>query len=131
MKIQRAKLKEYIKEIRASGGVVNTAITLAAAKGIVMAKDANILVENGGYLNLTKDWAKRLMARMGLVKRKATTVLKVTPEEFADLKEQYLTDIETISKFEAIPKDLIINWDQTAVKYVPVSDWTKEVKGAK
>ena len=26
---------------------------------------------------------------------------------------------------------MIINWDQTAVKYVPVSDWTKEVRGAK
>ena len=65
------------------------------------------------------------MSRMGLVKRKATT------KEFADLREQYLDDIETISKMEAIPKEMIINWDQTAVKYVPISDWTEEVKGAK
>jgi len=25
----------------------------------------------------------------------------------------------------------VINWDQTAVKYVPVSSWTQEMKGAK
>jgi len=25
----------------------------------------------------------------------------------------------------------MINWDQTAVKYVPVSNWTQEVKGTK
>ena len=25
----------------------------------------------------------------------------------------------------------MINWDQTAIKYVPVSNWTQGVKGAK
>ena len=29
------------------------------------------------------------------------------------------------------PADLIINWDHTGLKYVPVSNWTMEVKGAK
>ena len=32
---------------------------------------------------------------------------------------------------EEIPDDLIINWDQTGIKYVPVSNWTMEVKGGK
>ena len=26
---------------------------------------------------------------------------------------------------------MIINWDQMVVKYVPISDWTKEVTGVK
>jgi len=68
---------------------------------------------------------------MGLVQRKATTTVKISAENFEDLKKQFLTDIETISKFEEIPKELVINWDQTAVKYVPVSNWTQEVKDAK
>jgi len=42
----------------------------------------------------------------GLVKRKGTTVTKITAESFDRLKEQFLTDIEMISKFESIPKDL-------------------------
>jgi len=54
------QVQQFIREVQASGGVVNTAITLAAAKGIVLAEDANLLSENGGYLNLTSDWAKRL-----------------------------------------------------------------------
>ena len=62
---------------------------------------------------------------------KTHTVLKITPNEFADLREQYLNDIETVSKMEAIPKEMIINWDQRVVKCVPVSDCTKEVRGAK
>jgi len=53
-----AQIWEFIRETRESGCVVNTRVTLAAATGIVMAKDANMLAENGGYLNLTKDWAK-------------------------------------------------------------------------
>ena len=32
---------------------------------------------------------------------------------------------------EDIPKDLVINWDQTAIKFVPVSNWTQQVKGTK
>ena len=30
-----------------------------------------------------------------------------------------------------IPEDLIINWDQTGLKYVPVADWTFAEKGSK
>lgn len=30
-----------------------------------------------------------------------------------------------------IPGDLIINWDHTGIKYVPVSNWTFEKKGSK
>ena len=57
--------------------------------------------------------------------------MKITAEVFEDLKVQFLTDIETVSMLEDIPKDLVINWDQTAVKFVPVSNWTQEVKGWK
>ena len=43
-------------------------ISLVAATGIVLGKDANVLSKNGGYLDLTRYWAKRLMFRKGLVK---------------------------------------------------------------
>ena len=32
---------------------------------------------------------------------------------------------------DEIPLDLIINWDQTGINYVPVSSWTMEVEGSK
>ena len=96
-----------------------------------MAKDANLLQENGGGINLTKDWANRLLARMGYVKRKATTKAKVSPVLFAGMKAQFLSDIRTVVVMESIPPELIINWDQTGIKYVPVSCWTLEKKGSK
>ena len=42
-----------------------------------MNKNANLLVSNGGGINLTKDWAKYLLKRMGFVKRKACSKFKV------------------------------------------------------
>ena len=48
-------------------------------KGVVTASDANRLAENGGPMLITKNWAKRLLGRVGLVKHQATTKVKVTP----------------------------------------------------
>lgn len=46
-------------------------------------------------------------------------------------KKQFFPDIHAIVAMEEIPKELIINWDQTGMKYVPVSNWTFETKGSK
>ena len=39
-------------------GVVNTQIIMHTARCVIMSHDANLLAENGGYMNITKDWAK-------------------------------------------------------------------------
>ena len=94
-----------------------------------MARDANLLVENGGSIDLSKDWAKRLLGRMGFVKRKATSKVTISPMELESSKVQFLNDIRTIVTLEEIPMELIINWDQTPIKFVPVSNWTHDKKG--
>ncbi len=63
---------------------------------------------------------------MGFVKRRASTKAKVTIEDFQKIKEQFLLDIKVIVQMENIPSDLVINWDQTGMHYVPVSSWTME-----
>ena len=55
-----------------------------------MNKDANLLFENGGGINLTKDWAKYLMKRMGFVKQKACSKAKIDVEHFKEIKEEFL-----------------------------------------
>lgn len=37
----------------------------------------------------------------------------------------------TIIEMEEIPKDLVINWDYTGIKYVPVGNWTMPKEGSK
>ena len=82
-------------------------------------------------VDLNKGWAQYLLHRMGYVKRKATTKAKVTVENFAAVKEDYLLEIKQVITMDEIPADLIINFDQTGLSIVPSSDWTMEAKGAK
>ena len=108
---------------------MNTAIVLATARGVILAKDANLLAEIGGSIDLSKDWAKQLLSRMGYVKRKATSKVTISSTELESLKVQFLSDIRTIVSLEEIPMKLIINWDQTPIKFVPVFNWTHDKKG--
>ena len=125
------QVQSYLTSLRKNGAVVNTAIVMACAEGIVRSKDSNLLCSNGGHIFLTKDWAKSLLRRMGLVKRRASTKSKVSVENFEELKEQYLLDIKACVEMDEVPDELIINWDQTGIHYVPVSSWTMEKEGSK
>ena len=40
-------------------------------------------------------------------------------------------DVKTITEMEDIPADLVLNWDQTGIHYVPVSSYTMEKGGSK
>ena len=46
-------------------------------------------------------------------------------------KSQFLFDMKATVEMQEIPPELIINWDQTGVKIVPLSSWTMEQRGAK
>ena len=121
------QLQEYVCYLRATGAAVNTAVVIASAEGILLSKDANILK----HIMLTKDWAKSLLIRMGMVKRRVSSKAKVDVEKFEALKQGFLLDINNIVSLEEIPPDLIINWDQTGINYVPVGSWTMEKEGAR
>ena len=54
--------------------VINCVVTIAVGIGIVMNNDANLLLANGGHINLTKHWAKYLLSYMDFVKRRANTI---------------------------------------------------------
>ena len=94
--------------------------------------DFGFLECNSSHTVLQKSWAKYLLSKMNFVKRKATTKKpKVTVENFEELKAQFLMDIKAIVTIEDIPDDMIVNWDQTAIKYIPLSNWTMAKEGSK
>ena len=63
-------VQDCINALRKVGGVVNTTIAMAAANGIIAARNPALLVQHWGHLEITKAWAKSLFQRMGYVKRK-------------------------------------------------------------
>jgi len=75
------QVKSIVQDLQAAYGTVNTAVVLSTARGVVLAKDVNLLVESGGSSHLSKDWVKRLLGRMGYVKRKATSKVTILPME--------------------------------------------------
>ena len=125
------ELKAYILAVRDAGGVVNTAIVMAAGTGVLRQKDPGSLECNGGTLTLKKSWAKYLLGKMNFVKRKATTRAKSMVHNFDEVKQQFLQDVSAVVTFEEIPDALIVNWDQTGINYVPVSHWTMAKEGSK
>ena len=124
-------VQKYIRAVRAAGGVVTTSITIAAATAIVKQNDRSLLVENGGPINLTPNWAKSLLVRMEFVKRKGTSTAKISLPNFVEVKEQYIFDYKAITYMEEIPLELVLNWDHTGISIVPGSSWTMELKGTK
>ena len=127
------QVQAYLSDFREGATVVNTAIAIGCVQGLVKHYDSNLLECNGGPIVLTKSWAKSLLQRMGSIKQRASSKGKVSAAIFQLLKEQFLFDIETIIEMiidmEDIPADLVLNWDQTGIHYIPVSSYTMEREG--
>ena len=125
------QVQAYLMKLRDVGGVVNGTIARASAKGIIRMTNPKLLTINGGHVVLTKKWSKYLLKRMGFVKRKANSKARVNVDGFMELKTNYLADIRAIINLEEVPPCLVINWDHTGLKYVPVSSWTMAKEGSK
>ena len=65
------KVQECIKELWRDGASIGvaTSVVVATAQGVIMNKNADLLVSNGGYINLTDNWVKSLQNQMGFVKK--------------------------------------------------------------
>ena len=91
------QVREYIRELRREGVVINSDVAIAVGTGIVMNSNANLLVTNSGHIDLTKHWAKYLLSCMDFVKRRVNTKAKVTVEYFDELKKLFSTRIQQCS----------------------------------
>ena len=125
------QVQAYLMKLREVGGVVNSAIARGSARGIIRMTNPKLLASNGGHIVLTKKWSKYLLKRMGFVKRKASSKARGNVHDFVEVKTNYLADIKAIISLEEVPPCLVINWDHTGLKYVPVSSWTMAKEGSK
>ena len=122
-------VKDYIKQLRAAGGVISTSVVMAAARGIILSKNRALLQEYRGHISIEKSWARSLLIRMKFVKRKGSTAAKLPPADFEQVKSEFLERIKTAVFENKIVPQLVINWDETAIRLIPYSDWTMEEQG--
>ena len=104
---------------------------MAVDEGMIRAHDRTMLVQYGGYLEITKVLSHVIAKRMDFVKHKATT--KSTPgmsaEVFQSVKDGFLKQITRLVILVDMPDKLIINLGQTGVKLFPIGDWTMAAEG--
>lgn len=110
---------------------VNRLIVIAAAKGILFHKNPGVLKEHGGPIEIGKSWSESFLRRNGFVKHKATKAACKVPADFAEIKLAFQQRTKDEVQTWSIPHALIINWDQTGSKLVPVSEWTMEKVGTR
>ena len=90
-----------------------------------------LLVEHGGHIELTKTWARSLLAQMGYVKRKCSNAGKLAVPRFSELQADFLADVQAEVIMNEVPAQLIFNWDQIALHLVPTGQWTMNKSGEK
>ena len=119
-------VQSYITKLRSAGANVNRSIAIATAKGVVKAQNPSLLTENGGSMDLGRKWAESLFKRMNFVKQKATKAARKVPNDFEQLKTEFIRKVHSRIKgnpeegLPPIPFELILNWDQTGSKLVPM-----------
>ena len=86
------------------------------------------LADYGGPATLSVAWSKPLLKQMDITKRRGSTKVSGTPNNFKEAKQKFLSDIVETVEFEEIPGNLIFNWDQTGINLVLSSLWTMEEK---
>jgi len=116
------------KNLREIGGVVNTAILIGAANEIVGARNCRRLVKNGGHISITKGC---VLHCMNYVKSKGSNAGKISALSFNEYRDVLLADVQAEVVMRNIPKDLIFNWDQTAIQLFPTGDWAMNETKAK
>ena len=99
-------VQDYITSMRAVGGIVNTAIVMAAAGG---AQDLVSLVQHCGHIELEKLWAKSLLGQMGYIKRKCSNAGEVSLPPIQI--QSFQADIQAEVAMNEVPPDLNFNWD--------------------
>ena len=123
------KVKIFLHVLRRKGGVGNTVVAVATAKALI----ARSSDEHLNCLDLDSSyWANSLFRRMDFMKQTCTTSKPEIPElakEEAKLIFQH--QIANLVERQPIPSSLIMNFDQTPLKYAAVANQTLSRKGSK
>ena len=115
-----AQVQQFVKVLHKGGTSVTPQVVIAAAEGIISAKDKNLLATNGGSIQLSRTWAVSLMKRVGLRKRKGkdgeySGIPSIPTTEDLSVIDQISTAVTTNN----IPMELIISWEQFDMSLIP------------
>ena len=67
------KVIETVTNLRLRGAPVSAAVIRAVARGVIIANDRSLLLENGGCIDLSTDWSLQVLYRFEKLSQKMTS----------------------------------------------------------
>ena len=115
-------VQRFLLSLRRTGGLLSSAAAISAAKALITRNSQY----NLSHIHLdSSHWAQSMFRRMGFKKRMRTTGKVEIPEGARKEAELlYLHNIVTIVEKYETPHSLIMNLDQTLLKYIPAMNHT-------
>ena len=124
------KVLKMIRNMRDAGAVINFHTVVGLATGIVLANDRTLLKKNGGTAEFAVGWCQSIFKRLNFARRKSATAKPlIAPGLIKEIGFSFHKEIHELVKWFNIPKELVINIDQTPLRFVLVSSYTIEKKG--
>ena len=123
------EVKTIMIGTRATGTAISRHIVMAIRNEVLKSNNPKLLKQTGGSLQLTENWIREVLKFMNWVKIKDTTG-KIEPFRQLLLEEK-LTFRKKISGaifYHDIPKELIVNLNQTPLSYVSPGKYIFDVK---
>ena len=93
-----AAVQQRLRRVRDAGGVINRTIVIATGKGLAVKR--NLPIPNHSF---SRGWAASLMKRMHLVKRKATKAARKLPENFSEIRDEFIHRVVSTVRSNEIP----------------------------
>ena len=119
-----------VKKMWEPGAVINYSIIITIVTGIIMAKDRTLFKENGGTIELGKNWCELISKWLDYIKRKATTTKPIiAPGLILEISLTFSNEIKKIVQAHEIPSKMIINFNQTLLPFLLISNYTLAEKG--
>ena len=122
-------VQKFLLALRSKGGMVSSTIAVASAKALI-ARNPQL---NLNHIDLdSSSWAQSLFRRMGFKRRLRTTGKVEIPEGARKETELlFLYNIVSVVERYEIPDSLIMNLDQTPLKYIPAMNHTLAKRNSK
>ena len=114
------EVQKYLRSVADRGGIISRTVAVCVAKSLIK-RNPTVL----SSLQINETWAQSLLRRMDFVHREKTMdkihILDGTRKE---IEYQFYHQITSLIEGHNIPDELVINFDQTPCKMVPVGRLT-------
>lgn len=112
------------------GASASSPVTFSVVRGVILANDRPVLLENGGHIDLNIDWPRQELYQFDTIRRMATAAkILIAPALLNETKFEFQKKIKEMQAWHKIPEDSINNFDQTPLPYICTRNRTYVKKG--